>query len=180
MSNGTIVPASVFSSFPQVDVLSELVIGTNSYSPPDTNPQDIFIWLVVVDLTTLTVVANDISKDGSTVPSDISQYAGNPRFFLYAISNAAWAQVAPQGALYTLLQQAGSGPQLARLEQIYAQIGTGFLGGFSYILAATLADDQQTGFEELSMSGFTIMTMGFLPVTVGGKTIYAPIQTIGG
>lgn len=181
MSNGTTVPATAFSSFtypgPGTGPLSELAIGSQTYSPSGQQSNDSFIWLTVVDLTNLNVVANDVSTDGSTVPSDIAQYAGNPQYFLYAISNAAWSPVMPQGNLYTLLQNSGAGPKLARLEQIYAQIGTGFLGAFSYILAASLGDNDEPGFEELSMSNFTILTMGFLPVDVGGTTTYAPIQS---
>jgi hypothetical protein len=180
MSNGTTVPATAYSSWtsPTPNVaLSELAIGNQTYTPSGQPTNQMFIWLTVVDLTDLSVVANDVSTDGSTVPSDIAQYAGNPQYFLYAISNAAWAAVMPQGALYTFLQKAGAGAKLARLEQIYAQIGTGFLGAFSYILAAGLGDNDDSGFEELSMTDFTVLTMGFLPVTVNGKTTYAPIQT---
>lgn len=181
MSNGTPVPATAFSPFfianPGGGVpLAELVIGSQSYAPSGMAGNTSFIWLVVVDLTTLNVVANDVSTDGATVPADIGQYAGNAQYFLYAISNSAWASVMPQGDLYTLLQKAGSGPQLARLEQIYAQLSTGFLGTFSYVLAATLAEDDQPGFETFSMTDLTILTMAFLPVTVNGQTIYAPIQ----
>jgi hypothetical protein len=181
MSNGTPVPATAFSTFFIPNPLggvpfSELAIGSQSYAPQGQQQNTAFIWLVVVDLTTLNVVASDVSSDGATVPADISQYAGNPQYFLYAISNSAWANVMPQGNLYALLQKAGSGDQLARLEQIYAQIGTGFLGAFSYILAATLAEDDQPGFETLSMTDLTLLTMAFLPVTVNGQTIYAPIQ----
>jgi hypothetical protein len=83
----------------------------------------------------------------------------------------------PTGNLYTLLQKAGSGAQLARLEQIYAQIGTGFLGAFSYILAATMTEGDEPGFETLSMTDLTLLTMAFLPVQVGSQTLYAPIQS---
>jgi hypothetical protein len=180
MSNGTTIPATAYSSWtsPTPNVaLSELAIGNQTYTPSGQQPNNMFIWLVVVDLTNLDVVANDVSTDGSTVPSDISKYAGNSQYFLYTISNGAWAAVMPQGALYTLLQKAGASDKLARLEQIYAQIGTGFVGAFSYILAASMSENDEPGFEELSMTNFTIMTMGFLPVDVAGKTIYAPIQS---
>lgn len=182
MSNGTPVPATAFSTYfipnPGGGVpLAELVIGDQSYAPAGQQQNTSFFWLVVVDLTSLKVVASDVSSDGSTVPSDISQYAGNSQYFLYAISNSAWASVMPQGDLYALLQKVGSGEKLARLEQIYAQIGTGFLGTFSYILAATMTEGDEPGFETLSMNDLTLLTMAFLPVTVNGQTIYAPIQS---
>ena len=179
MSNGTPVPATAFSTFAMQVAnppLSELVIGDKSYSPSGQQSDASFIWLVVVDLTDLSVVANDVSTDGSTVPADIAKYAGNDQYFLYAVSNAAWSTEMPTGALYTLLQQAGAGDGLARLEQIYAQIGTGYLGTFSYILAASMGSSDAPGFEEMSMTDFTLLTMSFLPVTVGGNTIYAPIR----
>ena len=181
MSNGTPVPATAFSPAyiyePGGGVpLAQLVIGEGSWSPSGQQENSSFLWLAVIDLTDLNMVTNGVSTDGSTVPSEINQYVGNPQYFLYVISNAAWGSVMPQGDLYTLLQKCGSGPKLARLEQIYAQIGTGFLGTFSYILAASLDESDQPGFEELSMTDFTLLTMGFLPVTIDGKTTYAPIQ----
>lgn len=181
MSNGNLVPATAFSAYyvpnPAGSLpLSELVIGGQSYTPNGQQWNTSFFWLVVVDLTDLSVVASEVSSDGSTVPADIAQYAGNPQYFLYAISNSAWASVMPQGNLYALLQKAGSGDKLARLEQIYAQIGTGFLGTFSYILGATMTEGDEPGFETLSMDNLTLLTMAFLPVTVNGQTIYAPIQ----
>jgi hypothetical protein len=181
MSNGTTVttganvPVTAFSAWwnPQGNTSSSLVIGSQGYNPP--NWQTSSIWLSVVDLTDLSVVANDLS-DGSIVPSDISQYAGNPQYFLFAISNNAWANLMPQGALWSLLTAAGAGPKLNRLAQIYAQLSTGYLGTFSYILAATLAEDDLPGFETLSMNHLTILTMAFMPITVNGQTVYAPVQ----
>jgi hypothetical protein len=181
VSNGNIVPATAFSVFTYsgegTPPLSQLVIGDQSYTPSGQQPNASFMWLVAVDLTNLNVVANDVSTDGATVPSDISQYAGNPQYFLYAVSNSAWANVLPQGDLYALLQKVGAGPGLAYLEQVYAQIGTGFLGTFSYILAATMDESDAPGFEAVSLTELQLLTMGFLPITVDGNTIYAPIQS---
>jgi hypothetical protein len=120
VSNGTPVPATAFSTFfipnpPGGVPLCELAIGGQSYTPSGQKQNTSFFWLVVVDLTDLNVVANDVSTDGSTVPADISQYADNSQYFLYAISNSAWASVMPTGNLYTLLQKVGSGEKLASL-----------------------------------------------------------------
>jgi hypothetical protein len=180
MSNGNVVPATAFSVFTYAGEgtppLSQLVIGEQSYVPSGQQPNASFIWLVVVDLTNLNVVASDVSTDGTTVPSDVSQYAGNPQYFLYAISNAAWGNVMPQGDLYALLQKIGGGPGLAFLEQVYTQLGTGYLGAFSYILAATMDTSDAPGFEAVSFTELQLLTMGFLPVEVEGQTIYAPVQ----
>lgn len=177
MSNGTPVPATAMATYAGQQTLSQLWLNGENYFPDGQSAEDSFFWLVVVDLTDLSVVANDVSSDGQTVPADVSKFAGNPQYFLYAITNAAWASLQPQGDLYSLLQQAGSGTKLARLEQIYNTIGTGFLGNFSYILAATMTEGDDSGFEMLSMDHETILTMGFLPITVDGNTIYAPIQS---
>lgn len=181
MSNGNIVPATAFSMY-YVNVdggipLSELAIGDQTYQPSGQEGGSSFFWLVVVDLNNLNVVANEVSTDGSTVPSDIAQYAGNPQYFLYAISNSAWAGVAPSGDLYALLQKVGAGTGLAYLEQVYAQIGTGYLSTFSYILAATMDTSDAPGFEAVSFSELQLLTMGFLPIEVDGQTTYAPVQS---
>ena len=181
MSNGNVVPATAFSVFTYSGAgsppLSQLVIGEQSYSPSGQQPNASFMWLVVVDLTNLNVVANDVSTDGTTVPSDISQYAGNPQYFLYAVSNAAWGNVMPQGDLYALLQKIGGGSGLAFLEQVYNQLGTGYFGAFSYILAASMDTSDAPGFEAVSYTALQLLTMGFLPITVDGNTIYAPVQS---
>ena len=75
------------------------------------------------------------------------------------------------------MQQVGSGPQLANGEQAIEQLGTGNLLNFSYILAATFDNNDQVGFEAFSVTDYSVLTMQFMPVQVGGNTIYAPIRT---
>jgi hypothetical protein len=178
MSNGSVVPATAFSpsAAPTGDVSAALWVNGQNNFAPISDPSDSVIWLVVLDLTNLNIVASEIS-DGQSVPSDVGQYVGNDQYFLYAISNNAWGSQMPQGDLYALLQKVGAGPKLAQLEQIYATIGTGYLGTFSYILAATMTADDQPGFETLSMTDLTLLPMGFLPIEVNGETIYAPVLT---
>jgi len=178
VSNGNVVPASVYSALANSNTLSEISIGSTSYTPPNADWDTAAIWLSVYDLDNLNQVASDLSTDGSTVPSDISQYVGNSEYFLYAVSTNAWASVAPQGDLYTLLQKVGSGAGLAQIEQIYATIGTGFLGTFTYILGAAM-DESVPGFETGSFFTGSVLTMGFLPITVDGQTVYAPVQAGG-
>jgi len=173
MSNGNVVPVSVFSSLTSTGYTSALIIGETRYEP-NASPTDSVFWLTVFDLTDLSQVANETS-DGTSVPSDISQYVGNSQYFLYAVSSSADATVAPQGDLYALLQKVGAGQGLVQLEQLLSQLGTGFLGTFSYILGAAM-DESIPGFEAMSFFNFGLMTMGFLPITVDGQTIYAPVQ----
>jgi len=175
MSNGTPVAVTAFSSFGEDDVLSEIVIGGNEYTPNGMSPQQSFFWLAVIDLTDLQVVVSDVS-DGSSVPSDVSQYVGNSQYFLYALSNTGYASQLPQGDLYALLQKVGAGQSLATLEQIYGQLGTGMFAWFSYVLGAAM-DESVPGFEAMSLNHHAILTMGFLPITVDGQTIYAPISS---
>ena len=182
MSNGNIVPATAFATAfipnPGGGVpFSEVAIGDQSYVPSGQQDNSSFMWLLVVDLTNLNVVANEVSTDGSTVPSDVSQYVGNPQYFLYALSNSAWASVFPSGDLYALLEKVGAGTGLAYLSQTFAQIGTGFLGTFTYILAATMDASDAPGFEAASLTDLQVLTMGFLPITVDGNTTYAPVQS---
>ncbi|HEY2769905.1 MAG TPA: hypothetical protein VGI87_05030 [Solirubrobacteraceae bacterium] len=174
MTNGSTQQATAFSTFALDGVRATLWIGGQNHFP-NQPPDTAFIWLVVVDLTDLSVAASDVS-DGTGLPNAIAGYLGNSQYFLYAISNAAWAQNMPQGALYNALQKVGAGAQLSRLEQIYGTIGTGILGNFSYILAATMTQTDEPGFEALSMDHHTVLTMGFIPITINGQTIYAPVQ----
>jgi hypothetical protein len=177
VSNGSPVPATAYSAWSSSQTLSQVVIGTSNYSPTIGDFSTAAIWLLVIDLTDLSVVANELSTDGSTVPSDVAQYVGNPRYLLYAIGNNAWASVLPQGDLYALLQKVGAGQGLANLEQIFAQIGTGFLNPFTYILAATMDASDAPGFEVMSVTNIQLLTMAFLPITVDGNTSYVPIQS---
>jgi hypothetical protein len=40
-----------------------------------------------------------------------------------------------------------------------------------------MTEGDEPGFETLSMTDLTLLTMAFLPVQVGSQTIYAPIQS---
>ena len=175
MSNGNVVPASIYSAMTNTNTLSAISIGQNSYEPPNIDWNTAAIWLSVYDLDNLNQVASDVSTDGSTVPSDISQYVGNSQYFLYAVASNAWASVAPQGDLYALLQKVGAGAGLAQIEQVYATLGTGILGPFTYILGAAM-DESVPGFETNSFFTSSVLTMGFLPIEIDGQTVYAPVQ----
>ena len=115
-------------------------------------------------------------RDGVNVPSDVQQYVNNPQYFLFCISNCQTGAQIPYGAFYTFLQQVGGGPQLARLEQVYNQLTSGIIHNYSYILAATMDTTDYPGFEALSFTDATVLAMQFMPVTVSGQTIYAPID----
>ncbi|MEM9275043.1 MAG: hypothetical protein AAGA80_19065 [Cyanobacteria bacterium P01_F01_bin.143] len=132
-------------------------------------------WYVVVDLTTLKVVANVTSDSNDSVPSAVSSYKDNSQYFLFFIANSQRGYNIPQGSLYTFLADIGAGPQLARGEEMIEQLGTGAIRYFSYILAATMNTKDAGGFELFSYTQQMILTMYFLPVTYNDQTIYSPV-----
>jgi hypothetical protein len=175
-TNGANVPVTAMSNFvPQGPGWTALVIGTErpNWSNLNVNNNTPFWWVVVVDLTNLNVVANTLA-DGVNVPSALQPYLNNPQYFLFCISNCQTGAQIPYGAFYTFLQQVGGGPQLARLEQVYNQLQSGIITNYSYTLAATMDNTDYPGFEALSFTDSTVLAMQFMPVTVGGQTIYAP------
>jgi hypothetical protein len=153
-----------------------LAIGKQQYysgtgSTPNT------YWVVVVDLTNLNVVVNEVYTDNAQVPVAVRPYIDNPQYLLIVSTLALLSGHIPQGDFYNLLRRAGAGPMLSRAEQIMEQIGTGYISSVSYILAATLNPADDKGFEELSFTSYTVMTFALMPVTVQGSTIYVPIRT---
>jgi hypothetical protein len=170
------VPASALSNFVNQWPASTLVIGDNyvPYSNPSNTP---WFWYVAVDLTDLSINQNIVSNDPENVPPAIQALLGNTQYFLFFIANWQSSYNLPTGNLATFLQQVGSGPALANGEQAIEQLGTGTLLNFSYILAATFDDNDQVGFEAFSVTDYSVLTMQFMPVQVGGNTIYAPIRT---
>jgi hypothetical protein len=178
MGNGNLVPATALSRYYQSFPPTALAIGGQNYLPPgNPNPDTPYFWFVVVDLTNLNVVVSETSQDETSVPPDVQKYAGNTQYFLYLITNSVNGYNIPQGNLYTFLKAVGSGPQLDRGEQMIEQLGTGTITNYSYILAATMDENDVPGFEAFSNTNYTVLTMQFMPVTVDGQTVYAPIQS---
>jgi hypothetical protein len=170
------VPATACSSYPNQNPLSNLVIGNAvvPYGGPWNGPA---YWFVAIDLTNLAVVQNIISKDPVNVPPPIQALLGNSRYFLFFIANYQSTMNMIQGSLYAFLRAVGSGAQLAGGEQAIEQLGTAQLINFSYVLAATMDDNDVPGFELFSTTDYVVLTMQFMPITVNGQTIYTPIQT---
>jgi hypothetical protein len=134
-------------------------------------------WYVVVDVTNeLEIVASEFSADASNPPASIASMLGNSSYFLFFIAQGMSSGSLPSGALATFLDSAGAGSQLAALDQSVRQLGAGSLSSFSYVLAATLNDQDLPGFEEASFFTPVVLNMQFLPLQVGGKTLYAPVQ----
>ena len=171
---GANVPASVMGHFINDNTYPAIIIGQNLVSFSG-DPNTSSFWLVVVDLTNLSVAVNT-TTNSVTVPPAVQQYLGNSRYFLFCVSNAGQAYNVPHGDLYAFLQKVGSGPQLAAAEQIIGQMGTATIHTYSYILATTMDISDYSGFEAFSTHHYTLLAMQFMPVTVNGQTTYAPIN----
>ena len=134
-------------------------------------------WFVAVDLTTqLNVVANVFSENNGAVPQEIKRLQGDPRYFIFVIGNNLRGHNIPVGELHTFLKAIGSGRQLAALEQIATQVGTGTIFRFAYILAATATEGDLPGFEAFSDVHHVFLTMQFMPIKLDDKIVYAPVQ----
>lgn len=169
------VPASIVSRFWNSPHWPQLAIGKKFY-PPQSDGSKPFYWYTIVDLTDLSVPDVAASTSNDTVPANIAKYLGNTQYFLFFASNAQYSSNIPHGQLWDFLKQVGSGPALKRGEQMIDQLGTGNIAHFSYVLAATMNVADLPGFEAFSPDVSCILTMEFMPVTVNGKTYYAPIQ----
>jgi hypothetical protein len=169
------VPASIISRYWNSNHWAQLGIG-KKYYPPQGDGSKPFYWYTIVDLTDLSVPDVAVSTANDTVPANIARYLGNTQYFLFFASNAQGSQNIPHGQLWDFLKQVGSGPALKRGEQMIDQLGTGNIVHFSYVLAATMNVADLPGFEAFSPDVSCILTMEFMPVTVNGKTYYAPIQ----
>lgn len=172
-NDGNHVPVTVQGSWNYPGVTA--VIGSNYFGPPQQFNNG--YWFLVVDLTSLKVVADISSTDTTTVPSGLSPYINNSQYLLIFVTQSLTTDHVPQGALYQFLQSVGASYQLARIEQINEQLGTGTFGAVGYILASTMAQDDGIGFEEASFNYIPILTFELMPVTVNGQTIYTPIKT---
>lgn len=169
------VPASMISRYWNSPHWAQLAIGKNFY-PPNADTTKPFWWYTIVDLTNLNVPDVAVSTSNDTVPPNISKYLGNPQFFLFFAGNVQMSSHIPHGQLWDFLKQVGSGSALARGEQMISQLGTSSIAHFSYALAATMNTADLPGFEAFSPDLSSIITMEFMPITVNGKTTYAPIQ----
>jgi hypothetical protein len=175
------VPASIVSRYWNTPHFATLAIGNNFY-PPKADASTSFYWWTVVNLNDLSVPDQAVSTANDSVPPNIAKYLDNSDYFLFFAANAQRSGNFPHGPLAAFLKSVGSGPALARGEQMIDQLGTGSIQNFSYVLAATFNTGDLPGFELFSPDLGTILTMQFMPVTRDGKTFYVPIQlgTTGG
>jgi hypothetical protein len=171
------VPVTVMSSHPQGFTWTFAAVNDQFYRPTLQQYNQAAWWWLLLDLSNnLNVVANEITTDGTSVPASVQSAVGNPDMFLICASNWMLGQYFPQGPMADLLIRVGAQKVLPRLEQVVEQVGTGVFVQLSYILAATMAENDLPGFEEYSANFQTQLVFQFMPIQVGSKTIYAPIQ----
>jgi hypothetical protein len=167
------VPASAFSPLAE-GVPARLAVGGQPHPCPSEGSG---YWYLVVDLTDdLGVVATEFSDDADHPPASIAAMLGNPAYFLFLVGQRLASDRLPRGELAAFLQGAGSGAQLAALQQAVAQLGAASFPQVSYVLAATLNDQDLPGFEEASLWLPCVLNMQFISLEVDGRTIYAPVQ----
>lgn len=134
-------------------------------------------WMVVLDRTTLKVVANFTTTDNSSVPPQLSPYLGNTKYMLIISTQNLGSAYLPQGALYSFLISEGAGPQLARLEQIYQTLNCGTWGFMAYSFVCVLGDDGSGAFEASTIHDNAILqTIQLMPINIAGTTSYVPIS----
>ena len=161
--------------------------GQQSVQPPSLQPNQ--YWFVVFDRSSLNVVYNVASGDGTSVPNGLAQY-NTDQYILVLTTYVLSIVNLPQGDLYDFLIDNGAGRQLNRLIQINNQIGCGQIGSLAYALVAVLGNVDQ-GFEASQIPqtiminattfGVTagpgpILTLTLMPVVVGGQISWTPID----
>jgi len=173
---GPNVPATACSWHAGDNNTSFLMVGTTSVRYPTDRNRPAY-WFVAVDMTTqLNVVANVTSENSGAVPPEIKRLQGDPRYFYFVIANGLRGHQIPTGELHAFLKAIGSGRQLAGLEQIATQAGTGTIFRFAYILGATATEGDLPGFEAFSDVHHVFLTMQFMPIRLDNKIVYAPCQ----
>jgi hypothetical protein len=154
-----------------------MMIGKQSYRPPLQDYKQSAWWWALIDLNNLSVLANEITLGGQNVPASVQNAMGNPDIFLICASNYQHGSAFPQGKMSDVLMRVGASKVLPRLEQVVEQAGTGYFVSYSYILAATMSESDLPGFEEYSPNFQASLVFQFMPIQIGSRTVYSPIQT---
>jgi hypothetical protein len=172
------VQATALSTFgvPNAELVPALVVGSTRVPHPAFATPAMYYWYVVVNLKDLSVAVNVPSQSESHVPVAVTAYLDSPNFFLFVIGNALNSSRIPEGELHAFLQATGAGDGLAQLKQMIGQLGTSTITAFSYVLAATMSQQDIPGFEAWSYTDVSVLTMQFIPVEADGQWAYAPIQ----
>jgi hypothetical protein len=174
MSDSTVPLSIVSSTNNQQYFWAQMGIGSNILTQ---EPKTWGYWIVVIDRITLSVVYNQIQTSANTAPK-LGNYNSND-YILALATLGVGLNNQPQGDFFQFLDLNGGGQELRRVEQIATQFNCGSLGTFGYALVGVLGNQNIPGFER-SQIGLTgvgpILTVQLLPTTIGGKTVYTPVQ----
>jgi hypothetical protein len=167
------VPLSVIANPNNQYYWGQVGIGNNV----TTQSQKGGYWILVVDRSSLQVVYNQVQGSPSQAP-DIGNF-NTPDYLLIVATLGVGLNNPPQGDLFQFLDVNGGGRELRRIEQIAFQFNCGSLGTFGYALVGILGNTNQPGFEasQVGLSGVgPILTVQLMPMNIGGKTVYTPVQ----
>ena len=156
---------------------SAIYIGSNSISVSGQNPMNEF-WYYGIDLRNPTGSAafNVLSKSNTEVPNEVLAHQNDENVLLCFMFVNTNTDHLPQGSVYAFLREAGAGPALARTEQMAEQTGSSIFGFPNYGLAATMLTTDEPGFESVEYFTAGYLTFQLMPVTIGGQTVYTPVQ----
>lgn len=175
MSSST-VPLTVISNANNNFYFAQMAIGQNvlTQSLPKGGG---YYWFVVINRSTLAVEYNAVQTQNDIVPA-IGNL--NTTDHLLAVATLGLGlNIPPQGALFQFLDLNGGGSQLRRVEQVAQQFNCGTWGTFAYALVGILGNQNTPGFEDCAFGNGAngpFLTVQLLPSTVGGKTVYTPVQ----
>ena len=154
----------------------EMAVGNERYAT-GANAKENSYWLFVLDLTSLKPVLDMVyDGDNATVPPQLRDLPHDQRHLLILTACSLRGDRLPQGDFYEYLTKVGSGVELRRAEQVFEQMGTGYRGAVSYVLAATLDERDMPGFEEMSFFHDTYLTFELMPQEIDNEIVYLPIR----
>lgn len=178
MTETTTVPLTIYGSHSQSFRAGKLAIGKNVI---EQSPTQGGYWIVVIDRSSLAVVYNKMHSSPNTAP-DLGNL-NNTDHILVVASLSVGLNHQPQGEFFKFLDLNGAGRQLRHIEQIATQFNCGSLGTFGYALVGLLGNLNQPGFELSAIGSLEgvaaagpFLTVQLMPITIGGKTVYTPVQ----
>lgn len=170
------VPLSIASTTYNNFFFAQMAIGKNTITQ-QTPTGGGYYWFVVINRSTLAVEYNALQTQNNVAPN-IGNLNTSDHILLVATLGVG-LNVPPQGALFDFLDQNGGGYQLRRVDQFAQQFNCGSFGTFGYALCSVLGNQNLPGFEDSSLGNGSpgpFLTIQLLPTSVGGQTVYTPIQ----
>ncbi len=153
-----------------------LFLGKDYYTPDVTHPPENNFWFLIIDLSSLKVVVNELSSSNDSVPASVQEYADKPGFLLIFVFVNVFTFHVPQGELALFLRKTGSGKLLSSVEQICEQTGSNVIAFPSYGLVATLDQGDLPGFEALDFYHPVLLPFTFKPIKIDDKTTYIAVE----